>query len=65
MITARLTVDNKWIVVASDNKLELKQLKLSFTRRIPNWFIIKKKAPYANIEECFMNAYGMIPVGLW
>lgn len=65
MITARLTVDNKWIVVNSDNKLELKQLKLSFTRRIPNWFIIKKKAPYANIEESFMNAYGMIPVGLW
>lgn len=65
MIYARLTPDNKWLVVESDNNIEIKQLKLSFTKKINNWYIIKKKTPYANVDETFMNAYGMIPVGLW
>lgn len=65
MVNARLTPDNKWIVVTSDIDMEMKQLKLCFTKRINDWFIIKKKFPYANIDETFMNAYGMIPVGLW
>ena len=65
MINARLTSDDKWIVITSDNPLEMKQLKLSFTKKINDWYIIKKKFPYANVEETFMNAYGMIPVGLW
>ena len=65
MIKARLTYDNNWIIVESDNVTEMKQLKLSFTKRINDWYIIKKKAPYANIDESFMNSYGMIPKGLW
>lgn len=65
MVSARLTSDNKWIITDSDSQLEMKQLKLSFTKHIPDWWIIKKKAPYANVEESFMNSYGMIPAGLW
>ena len=65
MITARLTPDNKWIVVNCSEKIEHKQLQLSFTKKVNNWFIIKKKYPYANINESFMNKYGMIPAGLW
>lgn len=65
MLSARLTTDNQWIIVESDNPIEMKQLKLSFTKHIPDWWIIKKKAPYANVEETFMNSYGMIPKGLW
>jgi len=65
MLKARLTADNQWIVVESDNIIEMKQLKLSFTKKINDWWIIKKKAPYANVDETFMNSYGMIPVGLW
>lgn len=65
MISARLTADNQWIIVESDSQLEMKQLKLSFTKKINDWWIIKKKAPYANVEEAFMNSYGMIPRGLW
>ena len=65
MLKARLTCDNQWIIVESDNAVELKQLKMSFTKKINDWYIIKKKAPYANVDETFMNSYGMIPVGLW
>lgn len=65
MIKAKLTPDNQWIVVETDSQLEKRQLQLSFTQKIPDWFIIKRKYPYANVDECFMNSYGMIPVGLW
>lgn len=65
MVSARLTQDNNWIICEFDNIAEKRQLQLAFTVHIPNWWIIKKKAPYANIDETFMNSYGMIPVGLW
>ena len=65
MLKARLTTDNQWIIVESDNAVEMKQLRLSYTKKIPNWYIIKKKASYANVDETFMNSYGMIPKGLW
>ena len=65
MIKARLTYDNQWIVCESNDATEMKQLKMSFTRKVNDWYIIKKKAPYANVNETFMNSYGMIPVGLW
>jgi superfamily II DNA or RNA helicase len=65
MINAKLTPDNRFICLESDNSMELKQIKLSLTIKLPNWFIIKRKCPYANIEERFMNDYNMVPVGLW
>ena len=65
MIKARLTPDDKWIVVDCSEKIERRQLELSMSKKINNWFIIKKKCPYANVNESFMNKYGMIPVGLW
>lgn len=65
MIKARLTSDDKWIVVDCSEKIERRQLELSMSKKINNWFIIKKKCPYANVNESFMNKYGMIPVGLW
>ena len=60
MLKARLTCDNQWIIVESDNAVELKQLKMSFTKKINDWYIIKKKAPYANVDETFMNSYGCL-----
>ena len=65
MIKAKLTQDNQWIICESDVPMEMKQLKLSFCVKIPNWYIIKKKFAYANVDETFMNSYGMIPRGLW
>ena len=65
MITAKLTPDNNFICLESDNHTEIQQLKLSMTVKLPNWFIIKRKCSYANVEESFMNDYNMIPSGLW
>ena len=64
MLTARLTEDKNWILVEGDI-IEVKQLRLCFTKKIPSWFIIKSKNPDAVVEENFMNNFGLIPVGLW
>lgn len=62
---ASLTYDNKFIRISDAKPIELEQLKLSLTRKIPNWYIIKKKMPWVNENSCFMNDYGFIPTGLW
>jgi superfamily II DNA or RNA helicase len=65
MVTATLTNDNKWICLTSQNDREICAIRDFFTKKIPNWFIIRQKNPHINIEECFVNGYNMIPVGLW
>ena len=62
---ASLTYDNKFIRISDAKPIELEQLKLSLTRKIPNWYIIKKKMPWVNENSCFINDYGFIPTGLW
>lgn len=62
---ASLTYDNKFIVISDLTDIERKQLQLSFTKKIPNWFIIKKKNPFANVDLSFINSSNMIPTGLW
>lgn len=62
---AQLTFDNKFIILSDLTDIERKQLLLSFTKKIPNWFIIKKKNPFANIDSAFINSSNMIPTGLW
>lgn len=62
---AKLTIDNKFIQLYELSDYELKQLKISFTKKINNWFIIKRKSPFANVDESFINKYNMIPIGLW
>ena len=65
MITGKLTYDNEWIVLDTDNAQELNQIKNALTMHIPNWFILIKKNPHINVTETFINEYRMIPVGLW
>lgn len=62
---ATLTFDDKFIVISDLTDIERKQLQLSFTKKIPNWFIIKKKNPFANVDLSFINSSNMIPTGLW
>ena len=62
---AELTFDNKFIILSDVSPLEKKQLELSFTKKIPNWFIIKKNNPFANVDSAFINSSNMIPTGLW
>lgn len=57
--------DNTLLKIETNNKLELNQIKLSLTRELPNAWIIKQKAPYANVHQSFLNINAQIPVGLW
>lgn len=65
MIYADLTPDNKWIRITSDSQYEMADLQQYFTKKINDWYILKKKHPYMNVDVTFMNTYNMIPVGLW
>lgn len=62
---AKLTSDKKFIQLYDFLPNEINQVKLSFTKKINNWFIIKKKNQFANVDESFINKYNMIPAGLW
>lgn len=64
-MTARLTGDEKFIVLEGMTPMERGQLEMSFTKKINNWFIIKSKSPYANIEESFISNGCIIPRGLY
>lgn len=64
MLTARLIEDNRFLIVEG-NPDELAHVRMEFTKKINNWYIIKSKNKDANVDESFMNNVGMIPVGLW
>lgn len=60
-----LTFDNKFMVLSSDFPFELITLRRELTRDLSDAWIRKKVQPTANTQRCFMNEYGMIPIGLW
>lgn len=62
---AKLTPDNKFIILEQLTTIESTNIKGYFTKNIPNWFIIKRKNPHASVESAFINNYNMIPSGLW
>ena len=62
---AELTFDNKFIILSDLTQIERNQLEISFTKKIPNWFIIKKNNPFVNVDSAFINSSNMIPTGLW
>lgn len=63
----RVTDDRKFLQVVDSTQLELEQLQHSFTKRVDNWFIIKRKMknPGWTGEVKFIDKYGRIPLGLW
>lgn len=65
MIKAKLTPDNKWITLSTDNDWEMQQVRMDFCKKYDNWYVLSRKNPYIQIEENFVNDYNMIPVGLW
>lgn len=65
MIKATLSTDNKWLKIESNSAYELSQLQLYFTKKVNNWYVLKKKNPNIQVDEYFMNSYYIIPVGLW
>lgn len=64
-MNAQLTPDGKFIHLTELTDIEIRQLHSSFTKKIPNWFLIKQKNSAANIETTFINTYNYIPAGLW
>lgn len=64
----KVTADNKFLQVVDSTHLELEQLRYSFTKKVDNWFIIKKKmrsgSGWTGDVE-FIDRYNRVPIGLW
>ena len=63
MVIARL-INDRWISLEG-NPYEIERVGGAFTKKVNSWYIIKKKNPNANVDETFMAAGGIIPLGLW
>ena len=70
MIKFNLSEDNQWLILSQcTNEVEKKQIELSLTKKIHNWYfhpLVKKKIWDGSI--CFIEKRGpfwKIPVGLW
>jgi len=61
----KVTDDHKFLTVVDCTQNELDQLTYSFTKKVDNYFIIKKKVPHWDGEVKFIDAYNRIPIGLW
>jgi superfamily II DNA or RNA helicase len=61
----RITADRKFLQVSDSTELELEQLEHSFTKKVDNWFILKKKIPHWDGEVRFVDKFGRVPIGLW
>jgi superfamily II DNA or RNA helicase len=61
----KVSDDKKFLIVDDCTQLELDQLESSFTKKVDNWFIIKKKLPHWDGEIKFIDRYNRIPIGLW
>ena len=70
MVKFNLSEDNQWLILSqSTDEVEKKQVELSLTKKIHNWYfhpLVKKKL--WNGDICFVEKRGpfwKIPVGLW
>ena len=70
MLGFRLSEDRQWLLlVESPDEIEKKQIDISLTQKINNWFfhpLVKKKIWDGNI--CFIDkkkGFWRVPVGLW
>lgn len=61
----RITADKKFLQVVDATYLEQEQLEYSMTKKVNNYFIIKKKMPHWDGEIKFIDKYNRIPIGLW
>lgn len=61
----KVTDDNKFLQVVDCTMNEIEQLEYSFTKKVDNYFIIKKKVPSWDGEIKYIDRYQRIPIGLW
>ena len=58
--------NKQFIRISEATDLELQQIQHSFTKKMDNWFILKKKNPYIPVEFCFFQTeFNIFPYGLW
>jgi superfamily II DNA or RNA helicase len=60
-----VTQDKNFLILKDSTALELEQLESSFTKRVDNYWIIKKKVPHWDGEIRFIDKWHRIPLGLW
>lgn len=70
MLNFNISEDKQWLIlIQSPDEIEKRQLEISLTRKIHNWYfhpLVKKKIWDGNI--CFIEkrgAFWKIPIGLW
>jgi len=61
----KVSDDKKFLIVDDCSQLEMEQIESTFTKKVENWFIIKKKIPHWDGEVKFIDRYNRIPIGLW
>lgn len=61
----KVTDDKMFLAVTDCTMNEIEQLEYSFTKKVPNYFIIKKKVPHWDGEVKFIDRYQRVPLGLW
>ena len=61
----KISEDKEYLIIVECTKNELDQLEFSFTKKVANYHIIKKKVPYWDGEIKFIDPYQRIPRGLW
>jgi len=61
----KVSEDKKFLILIESTELELAQITLCFTKKVDNYFIIKKKLPHWDGEVVFIDRYGRVPIGLW
>ncbi|MEG1142174.1 MAG: DEAD/DEAH box helicase family protein, partial [Clostridia bacterium] len=61
----KLDENKNFIHIVEANKLELDQLRYTFTKKVANWFILKKRNPNWDGEICFIDTLNRISIGLW
>ena len=61
----KVTDDKKFLAVTDCTMNEIEQLEYSFTKKVANYFIIKKKKPTWDGEIKFVDRYQRVPIGLW
>ena len=60
-----MSEDKKFLVISDCTQNEFDQITYSFTKKIANYHIIKRKIPYWDGEIKFIDKYNRVPIGLW
>lgn len=61
----RVTQDKKFLQLVDSTEIESAQLEYCLTKKVDNYFIIKKKIPTWDGDVRFIDEYGRVPIGLW